>query len=738
MIYGSQVGVTRILFAGALLAPAVLADNTASAAQSLGPNARPVAGAMRIEAASAPIIDADLSDSAWAGATVIDQLRQREPDPGAPATERTVLRVMYDANNIYFSVYAYDSAPGEIAVRTIARDGRIDTGDSITIMLDPGLTRRNAYAFTVGPTGARGDSLLLNNAEELDEWDAIWNARARRVADGWVAEVAIPFRSLSYDSAGSDWGFEFSRDIRHKNEEVRWSSTNPALEGSDISQSGTLTGITNIEPGIGLDVQVYGKIGARNDWHLPGSDTGLDGTFGGNAFYKITPALTGTLTINPDFSDAPLDLRQVNTSRFSLFFPETRDFFLHDAASFEFGGQSFAGENRDTNNGRPFFSRNIGLVNGAPVSIIAGGKLSGEYGGFNIGALSVLTDRTPFTDQQVLSTLRVTRPVLAESRLGFILTHGDPTGASENSIAGLDFQYRNSNFLGDAVLIADAFYQRSFSNLWGDDDSFGTSVSFPNEPWIGDIGFKEIGRNFDPALGFVNRTAIRLYEAQADYRFRFQGSFLRNIDIGTENKVFTDLHDRLESRENEFGIDFQTRADDELEISVTNYFENIPEPFDLPNNIFVLPRKYQWTNIGLQFESSDARPLAIEAEISCCSFYNGQAVEAAVSVSYRPNAFFEFVPGWEGSFIDLPQGSVDIHVVTVDSVVNFTPEMQLAVQAQFDNISRDLGFLARYRWEYQPGSELFVALGQSAVLPRSRFVVQTTQFSVRLGHTFRF
>ena len=178
---------------------------------------------------------------------------------------------------------------------------------------------------------------------------------------------------------------------------MHWSGYNPALRFNDVSMTGDLVGIENVSQGIGLDVQVYGALKAKHDWQLDGDGAGLAFTAGGNAFYKVTPALTNTLTVNPDFSDAPLDIRQVNTTRFSLFTPETRDFFLQDVAAFEFGGRSFGRSvtDRESNNGRPFFSRNIGLANGIPVSLIVGDKLSGQYAGFDIGALSVLTDDTP-------------------------------------------------------------------------------------------------------------------------------------------------------------------------------------------------------------------------------------------------------------------------------------------------------------------------------------------------------
>jgi hypothetical protein len=724
--------------AGFLTICLIVSAPTAALCQATTPNGRPSASATRIDASQAPAIDADLSDPAWANATVIQDLKQREPTPGAAPTERTVVRIMYDENNLYLGVYAYDSEPDQIVSRAMARDGDLFTGDTIGITLDPGYTRRNAYSFDVGPSGGRGDQLLLNNSEDLEEWDPIWTARARRVADGWIAEMAIPFRSLSYEDEQGIWGFEFARSIARKNESIRWSSTNPALDFQDVSEAGTLTGIANVNRGIGLDVQVYGSLKAKRDWHIEGEDTGISGTVGGNAFYKITPALTGTLTLNPDFSDAPLDVRQVNTTRFSLFFPETRDFFLQDAGAFEFGGLNFGGDGQAGNNGRPFFSRNIGLVDGVPVSIIGGGKISGEYGGFAIGGLSVYTDRTETAPGQLLSALRVTRPVLEQSRVGFIFTNGDPTGETENTVLGGDFQYRNSDLFGDKTILADIFYQRSFSNMKGDDDSFGGSIAFPNEPWAGELAFKEIREHFFPALGFVNRTAIRIYDGSVDYIYRFRDSFLRTLEFGTENRFVTDLADRLETRENQFSISVETNAADEAEFDVQNAFEFVPEAFDIGDTLIVPAGRYEWTRFEASFETSDARPFAVGVEVSCCGFYDGSAIQAQIELGYRPSEYFEIVPGYEATFIDLPTGEVDIHVVEVVSVVNFTPDMQLALQAQFDNISQDFGFLARYRWEYLPGSELFVALGQGALIGNSRFLAQRTELSIRLGHTLRF
>ncbi len=688
--------------------------------------------------AEAPTIDGDLSDLAWTRASVLDELLQVEPNTGAPGTERTVVRIMYDENNLYFGVYAYDSEPDLIVMRSMARDGEIFTGDNVSFLLDPGPTRRNAYSFQFGPSGGRNDSLILNNSEELDAWDPIWSIRTRVVADGWVAEIAIPFKSLSYEAGGTDWGFDIDRRIRRKNEDVQWAVQNPALQFTDVSQAGTLTGIRDINQGLGLDIQVYGVTRVKRDWHIPGEDTGISFTAGGNAFYRITPSLTGTLTFNPDFSDAPLDARQINTTRFSLFFPETRDFFLQDAAAFEFGGRGFSrGFDRSANNGRPFFTRNIGLADREQVSVIGGGKLSGTFGGFGIGALSVLTGDTPTSSGQVLSVARITRPVFAESKMGIVLTNGDPTGISENTVAGADFQYRDSNWLGGGIFQSDIYFERSFSSTVGDDNAFGLALNYPNEPWGWDANFKQVGANFEPGLGFINRPGIREYQGNLYNRRRYVDHFLRELEFGAHSTFVTDLDDRLETRESELSIQAETSADNGYALEIGNSFENVLVPFYVAD-IDVPAGRYTWTSVEARFRTSNSHPLSIGVAATCCSFYDGNAIEVSVRPSYRPSEFFEIAAEWEATFLDLPGGNVDIHVLTVDTNVNFTPDMQLDLQMQYDNISEEFGFLARYRWEYAPGDELFIVFGQTAEIPGSRFVAQRSQFSVRLGRTFRY
>lgn len=698
----------------------------------------PTARATRIAISEAPRIDGDLSDPVWQKGEPITEFYQIDPDPGRPASERTDVRILYDDNNLYVYIYCYDRTPNLVRSTSMNRDGNFGGDDTVRVYLDPLNTRRNGYQFVLNPLGGRLDQIIQNNSDFIREWNTIWAGLARRVADGWTAEMAIPFRDLSFDPAKTDWVFDFSREIRHLNQRVRWSAINPATLATDISRSGTLTGISGISQGLGLDVQIFGALRYRFNWQDPQSET-KSARLSGNAFYKITPQLTGTLTVNPDFSDAALDLLQVNTTRFNLFLPETRLFFLQDAATFEFGGRGFATSN-DYNypaeNGSPFFSRNLGLAGTLPVSLISGLKLSGDYGGFGIGALSVVTNGTGDTKHnQVLSIARVTRPI-GQSKAGFMFTNGDPTGRSDNMLVGADFQYLDSNWRPGKVLRSDVFYMRSISSTRGSDDSFGAALYLPNEPIGLETRFKQLGTNFTPALGFVNRLGIRQLDGILQYRRRDLGP--RWIDVATSYYLVTDLNNTIQSRENGIWTGISFRTNDDIYIRGFNTYENVLTPFLVAGRVPVPAGQYQWTNANLYFQTAAARPIFGRLDILCCSFYDGNYLRADLRLDMRPNATFQLAPRYTYTYIDLPGGLLNIHALSTDFIISFSPNMQMVNQLQYDNVSQRFALSLRYRWEYEPGQELFVSIGQAALIPGERFVPRSTQATIRLGHTFRY
>ena len=399
-----------------------------------------------------------------------------------------------------------------VIVRSRARDGQILTGDNIQIALDPGLTRTNAYVFMMGPSGGRWDGLRLNNLEELAAMGhAVGrprHARARRL--GGRDRDPVPQASPMCPGQ-TDWGFDFTRYIRRKAEIVRWSSTNPALELTDVSEAGTLTGITDVTRASASTSSPMSRSARSTIGASPATARGSAPPAAATSSTGSRPALTGTLTFNPDFSDAPLDERQVNTTRFSLFFPETRDFFLQDAGNFEFGGRSFrrTANDRQSSNARPFFSRNLGLVQGKPVSLIAGGKLSGEYGGFNIGALSVLTDETPtIAGPGAFGRARDPPDIFAvQCRLHLHQWRSDGSHAQHRRRRGLPISRHDDDSRqdgrGGSLSTSAASPTRAVTTTpMAPRSTIRTSRGSGSSPtrWS--------ARNFTPALGFVNRRDV--------------------------------------------------------------------------------------------------------------------------------------------------------------------------------------------------------------------------------------
>jgi len=699
---------------------------------------RPSAEATRVDDKDSPSIDGDITDDVWARAKVIKDFYQVEPKGGEPAAEQTEVRVLYDQHALYFSFHCHDSDPEHIPLGAKARDNGVVNGDFGRIYLDPNLTRRNGYAFEVNVLGGRQDGLLSNNGEPIYQWNTIWAAKTKRVPDGWTVEVEIPFRSISFDASRKDWGFDLYRRMWRISQRVRWTSADPSVQTFDLTHTGLLTGIDGITQGIGLDIQTFAALRYKHEWEQGQQEDDEKLVLSGNVFYKLTPNLTGTLTVNPDFSNTPLDQRRINTTRFQLFFPETRDFFLQDASAFEFGGRPFQVDP----NGAAFFSRNIGLVNGLAVPIKVGGKLSGTIGDWNIGGFTALAGGLEGEDSQVLSVARVSHPILESSKIGFVFTNGDPTGETENTVAGADFQYHTSHFLGDKQFEVDAGYLRSVSSQNGSDNEYLLSVAYPNEPWSWSIDAREVGDDFTPALGFVNRTGIRDGVIGAQYIKRVDDPWLQWYMIGTQHRATASLSNDLQSYSGVVYVGAQNNAGDQMFVNLVHNQEVVPSAFGIGGTAVVTAGTHRWNNVDMNFNTSLKRPWSLNGSVSCCDFYNGHAVQVNLGLTWRPDETWEIIPAMSVAFIDLPTGSVSIYVPDLSVNVNFSPDMTIQSELQYDNLSQSFNASVRYRWEYDPGSELFVALGENSLITdqlfKPHYASQTTQASVRIGHTFRY
>lgn len=697
---------------------------------------RPQIEATRIAREEAPTIDGDLSDPAWQKAARTDRFYQVFPQEGAEPSQKTVAYIMFDDKTIYVAFEAFESEMDKVAASVGERDGGIFKDDSVRVMFDTYGTGRDGFVFHMNSIGARQESLVENNVSLAGEWDTIWKAKTKTLEDRWIVEVSIPFQSISYDPNLESWSVDFDRRITRGNETIRWSAINRSISPFDISQAGTLTGIRDIDKGIGVDAQAFLSGRWQRHWPDPYREDDFLVEPSGNVFYKITPSLTGLVTINTDFSDAPLDERRINTSRFSLFFPEERDFFLQDASLFEFGGRPF---NEEQPNGRPFFSRNIGLVRGEPTDLLAGAKLSGSVGPYNIAAFSSLVGEHDEIGSQALSVARLSADVLNESRLGMIITNGDPLGEIENTVVGADFQYLDSTLFGNQRLQADFFFMRSMSS---DDNStgnsFGTEFALPNDKYNARVLVKQIDKEFDPRLGFVLRPGTRQYEGQLRYRHRQRGWFLRSFDIGTEWDIFTDLSNVVLTRINEARTRIEFHSGDRFTFKFIDRFEKIRSDFILPNDLTVPTGEYHFQRGHMFYDGFFGNPFSLELEVECCTWFDGDRLDVDAEAEWRISPFLKLLMKYEYVTIDNPRGSIEVHIADAGINLNFTPDMQFASQIQYDNISEDFNYLGRFQWEIRPETELFVSYSHEAETDLDRFTSETSGATIRIGNTFRY
>ncbi|MFO1410507.1 MAG: carbohydrate binding family 9 domain-containing protein [Steroidobacteraceae bacterium] len=726
---------TRVL----ILALAYAAATTPPAMAAAGPvPSRPEATAVRIDPAAAPRIDGDLGDAAWALATPTGDFRQIDPRPLEPATERTEVRILYDATRLYIAIHCFDSQPDEVVASVRERDGMMPRDDFVRVVLDPQLSRRNGYAFELNPQGARTDALLQDNSAFLVTWNMIWEGRARRTADGWTAEMALPFRGMSYPGTGGDWGLEVLRQVRRKSEFDRWAATPAGVPDLDISLAGTLHGLSGLPGGGKLDVQAYGALRYGRDWGNA-DESRLLGQPSATLYYKLTSGITATLTANTDFSDAPLDDRRVNTGRFALFDPETREFFLQDAANFAFGGLNLDKEP----NGSPFFSRRIGIVGPQVTRLLGGAKLSGDAGAVSLGALSVRTHALDDVDPQQLSVVRASTAVLGESAVGLVVTHGDPLGGGRNTVAGADFRFRDSDIGGGRRLLVDGFAERSMTPTdSGTDGAWGLAVSLPNEPWSLFATYKQIGADFSPALGFVNRAGIRDGFAEVERVWRPRGRALQVVRAGLDHKLTTGLDGRLQSRSYTPYLILDNAAGDELQVSAVSEYEFLAAPFMLPGGLAVGAGEHAWWHAKLHLGSSPGRRLFVRWNIDCCDYFDGRLFSNDVELTWRAATLLEVTAHYVIDDLRMPSGHEQIRIGQVELSLNFTPDMQLRSQLQYDSISRQMNALLRYRWEYAPGSEVFAAVGEAARItgapPSLGYHSYGSELLLRLGHRFQF
>ncbi|MCB1230933.1 MAG: carbohydrate binding family 9 domain-containing protein [Verrucomicrobiae bacterium] len=704
-----------------------------SAAANGPARSKPSIAAVRVE--KGPVVDGKLDDPVWAKAPAGGPLTQYLPAQNAPMSERTEFRIVFDDENIYLGVWCYDSEPDKIVARLMKREGSLWLDDNIIFVFDPFHDFRNGYVFFVNPNGARRDGLVSNSSLENHDWDGIWTARATIDEEGWKMEAAIPFKTLSLDPDQSTWGFNLQRTIQRRAEMGRWSAAEPQFQTGNISVAGNLTGLVNLPQNAGLEFRPYvvARAGTKDDTFFDESD------FGGDFRYRITPFLSSTLSYHTDFAETEVDTRQLNFTRFPLFFPEKRHFFLEDSGVFNFAGlQSY--------DLLPFFSRRIGLSDtGEVVPLLGAAKVAGQVGPYEVGFIDAYLEEHGDIAAKNVFAGRISRDIFKQSSAGLIFTGGDPNSANDNTLIGSDFRFRTTEFRGDKTLEANLYVLGNQVETESDSEfkpAWGVGLDYPNDLFNANARVYEIARDFHPSLGFVPRTDVRAWKSNWSVRPRPAAiDSIRQFRFTYGNEIYTDLSDNLETSTHWFMplfIDFT--SSDTLSFFVNRQFDAPIEPFIVGGEVAIPSGEYQWTEYVAGVELAPRRLVSGYAQVALGEFYDGTRQRYLLGLDILPGRHVSFRLDYDYNLVDLPGGEFETHLGGVRMGWHFTPDLLWSHLIQYDSISDSIGYQGRIEWEFRPGSTAYLVYNQSYERqPFNRYFAPGDAEAIfKLGMTFRF
>jgi len=657
-------------------------------------------------------LDGRLDDAAWRAADSAFDFRQREPVEGAAATERTVVRVLRDDDALYVAVRAYDRAPGEIRATQLRRDADLSSDDNMTLLFDSFHDRRTAFVFQTNPNGAMWDAQVNGLENSNSNWNGIWEVATSRDSSGWIAEFRIPFSTLRFDAgANATFGFNVERRIRRKNEQVLWSAWRRNEGLYQLVAEGELAGLGSLERRRNVELKPYllgRSVAAEHDvTGVRTSDTFAAGKAGIDAKTLLLPTLTADLSVNTDFAQVEVDRQVINLTRFPTFFPEKRDFFLEGSGIFDFGSSSRA---------QLFYSRRIGLREGAPVPILAGARVTGRQGPWTIGALDA---RTGGADQANDAVLRLKHDVLARSYVGGILVSRTGPGVdSSDYAAGVDAQLP---LLVHDRNVVPAFWIAGTQRAGAGATplAWRLSADYPNDLFDNFVSLYRIDAAFGPTLGFVRRTGIWETTGHIDYMPRPGVLGIRHLDltpIPTWDIIADDsaggafANTRLwQTASFEWQLfDGSLQSGDEFGVSVTRFMDAPHDDFEVFRDVTIGAGRYWWTRGSLSFETSPGRPLSVGVSSNFGTFYDGRATDLSVSTTWRGGGHVILGAEYSRSDARLRAGRF-VAVQTAGRVeYALSTRTDFLAFVQYNNEDARADFNLRFHWIPRIGDDVYV------------------------------
>ena len=683
---------------------------------------------MLLDNAEGFVLDGEPKEESWLRARALSELTMVEPVLNGISEYETEIRLMADERFIYIGIICRDPEPGRIISIAKAHDADMDNEDHVKFVFDTASDKRSGYIFAVNPAGARYEALVSNYGEgENDSWDCIWDAQTRLRPDGWSAEIVIPVRSLSFPSGARHWGFNIERRIQRNMEVQRWTGLKPDYKVGMVVHAGLLKGLPRFDTGVGLNIRLSGIADFSRS---PANGNRSDLDYSLDLSQKITGNIGAHLTVNTDFAETEVDSRSSNLTRFPLYYPEKRGFFLEGADIFDFG----LGTGTDV---LPFFSRRIGLVDGEKVPLKLGAKLSGKLRDSQFAAL--LT-RTGPLNQEIGATsmgaFRYRHNLWQESSLGLIGTFGDPVGLDSSWLLGLDFTFQSSRFFGDKNFLAGIWALLNHNPSLGDDQSaLGFKIDYPNDLWDVALTVKRIGDDFAPSLGFVPRRGIISTSVGINFMPRPDWSLVRQLFFESSFRLITDLHNQWESyRLFTAPLHVLLESGDRFEFNIAPEGENLPQDFQISEGVVISADAHHWCRYRLEFESAPKRPVSAELSWWFGSFYDGLLDEIELELMLRPAKQINLSLNYEKNIARLKGGRFTQDLLGTKLQIGLGPHFQLSSFVQYDTESGSIGSNSRLHWKFGMNSELFIVYNHNIDTASSRsWLFDSNQFIVKFS-----
>ena len=679
--------------------------------------------AHRLSPADEVRLDGLLSETFWANAQVIDDFRQREPAEGLEASERTEVRIVFDDGTLYVGVTAYDSEPDRIVARLLQRDKIIEPvffgaglqfagDDAVAILLDPFDDNRSGVVFATNPNGAEFEALLTDEGGEFNiDWRAVWEVKSARTSEGWSTEFAIPWRTLRYPDGPEDheWGINVQRTIRRKNEDVLWQSWQREGGGLHrVSRAGSLAGLTDLpRPGLNAEVKPFVLAGQRQEADDFGVfERSTPREMGLDLKSELRPGLLLDLTLNTDFAQVEIDDAQVNLTRFSLFLPEKRDFFLENAGVFDFGIPANPFEPPAY---QMFFSRQIGISEDGEIPILGGARLTGRVGGQTVGFLNVMTDAAFGVERENFSVARVKRDTGESGYVGAMLVDRRGSEAANTSF-GVDGQ-----FVIGSAWVWDWYGAQSITEgTGGDGYSYRVGYNYEGETWGSFFNHLAISPNMESEAGFITRSDIRRTDWFGSHIWRPEALGLRRFSIwggGGYGSTVTD--GRMQDWVGGIALNPTWESGDDATIFLNAGETVLDESFELTDSIEVLPGRFRADHIGWFANSSKNRLVHLGTNGMISAFHGGTLISLGGTVTAAPSPKLAFTLGFTRNDVEVPEGEFTADVSSLRATWSWSTRLSTNALVQYNSLDRDFSVNLRFNFIHRPGSDLFIVFTEN-------------------------